>query len=74
MEIPSQLSEKASAFPESSYGSTNVVLVLKDKRTIENVVLAWGTEIVKIDNEPIEGIKNLGFKLEDIIDVLPSSR
>ena len=32
MQLPSVLSEKASEFPESSYGATTVVLVLKDKR------------------------------------------
>jgi len=73
MELPSQLSEKTSEFPESSYGATNVVLLLKNDQRIENVVLAWGSEIVKINNVPIEEIENLNFCASDIVDVLPIS-
>jgi len=72
MNIPSLLSDKASSFPEVSYGATKVTLVLKDNSKIENVVLAWGSEIVKIRNTPIEKIKHLTFTAEDIVDVLPT--
>ena len=72
MELPSQLSDKASEFPETSYGATHVVLLLNDNRKIENVVLAWGSDIVRINNVPIEVIEDLGFGSDDIVDVLPS--
>jgi len=70
MELPTLLSEKASEFPESSYGATTVTLLLIDNRKINNVILAWGSEIIKIENKPIKDIRNIGFKQEDIIDVL----
>ncbi|MBQ0806993.1 MAG: hypothetical protein KBT55_03390 [Porticoccus sp.] len=70
MELPAKLSDKASGFPEPSYGATKVTLLLSNGDKIENVTLAWGEEIIKIQNKDIHKIKSLGFTKEDIVDVL----
>ncbi len=73
MKLPPKLSEKASEFPEHSYGSTLVELILKDGKRIQNVTLAWGTEIVKIDGKKIAGDDNIAFNVSDILEVIPTS-
>jgi len=72
MELPIELSDKASEFPETYYGATIVTLVLRNSQKINNVTLAWGTEIVKIDDIPINEVQEIGFQQKDIIDVLQS--
>ena len=69
--IPSKLAEKAAGFEELSYGANSATLVLRGGRKISGVVLAWGCEIIKI-NDRVVGEENLGFKMEDIVDILPS--
>ena len=69
--IPSALAGKAAGFPESSYGANRVTLILKDGKKITRVTLAWGSEIVQIDGERVEEEKDLGFRLADIVDVVP---
>ena len=69
--IPVKFMDKAASFPESSYGATRVALILKDGRRISDVTLAWGSEIVQLDGEPVEEEKQLGFSLADVIDVVP---
>jgi len=71
MKLPTKLSDKASIFPETGYGASTVTLLLQDGRKIRNVILAWGSEIIKIDGILIEEIENLGFEIRDIADVLP---
>ncbi len=70
MKLPNKLANKAIQFPESSYGATKVILILKNNRKINNVILAWGEEIIKINSKSINKIDNLDFKEEDIIDVV----
>lgn len=69
MELQKNLSNKAAAFPEYSYGANKVTLFLKGKRKIKNVILASGREIIKIDGKPLNKIHKLGFVAEDIVDV-----
>jgi len=71
MNIPKKLADIAATFPESSYGACRVTLVLENQKKIENVTLAWGKEIVKIGNAPIEGIQEIGFASSQIVGVLP---
>jgi len=70
VELPEHLREKTYAFPEYSYGANRVTLVLNDGRRIEQVFLAWGTEIVKIKNKKIEKSDELKFRIEDIAEVI----
>ncbi len=70
MKIPENLAEKASQFPECSYGANQVTLKLKNGTEIKNVILAWGEEIVKIGRKPIDREIDLPFVLEDIVDLI----
>ena len=63
------LSEKAASFPESSYGAVGATLVLKNGTHVPDVVLAWGSEIVRVENRSVECEADLGFKISDIADV-----
>lgn len=71
LRLPQSLVDKASRFPESSYGATTVTLVLSDGRWISQVVLAGGVEIVKVRGQSITTPAQLDFSLADISDVLP---
>ena len=70
LKIPYNLSVKAADFPESSSGVNQVTLILIDGRKIDEVYLTRGEEIVKIRNKSIYGIKDLGFSLFEIKDVV----
>jgi hypothetical protein len=70
LKIPYNLSGKSAAFPESSYGVNKVTLILVDGRKISEVYLAWGEEIIKIRNKPINSIKDLDFVIFDIKDMV----
>ncbi len=69
MNIPECLSEKAAQFPESSYGANKVRLKLLDGSEIEEVILAWGKEIIRIGNKQIENKRDLPFSINQIVDV-----
>ncbi|MCP3929439.1 MAG: hypothetical protein GY705_10100 [Bacteroidetes bacterium] len=69
MKLPEHLANKAKQFPESSYGANKVTLVLQNGIEIKEVFLAWGEEIVKIGNKPIESTNELPFSIEDIKDM-----
>ncbi len=58
------LQEKADTFGESSYGATTVTVTLRDGRRIPDVVLAWNSEIVRVD-----GYEMIPFEAEDVVDV-----
>jgi len=59
-----------SDFPKSSSGVSQVTLILINGRKISEVYLARGEEIVKIDNKSISGIRDLGFSIFEIKDVI----
>jgi hypothetical protein len=63
------LAAKAMRFPESSYGAVTVTLVLVGGRRVPHVVLAGGTDIVKVGGKTITSPDQLGFNLADIRDV-----
>ena len=71
LEIPVRLTERVSLFPESSNGTCRTTLVLKDGRRIFDVTIAWGIEIVQLNGVPVGEEKQLGFRLDDIVDVVP---
>ena len=68
------LAEKASGFPESSYGACRCTLVLGSGQLIPEVVLAWGSEILSIGGKPIAGFESLPFELSQVVDVLPAKQ
>ena len=68
--IPKLLQDKASQMPEIGYGATRVVLILKDGNKIEDVILAWGAEIVRIGEKEIAEDSDLEFSTQNIMDIL----
>jgi len=68
--IPKILQDKASEMLEISYGATRVVLILKDGNKIEDVILAWGAEIVRIGDKKIAQDSDLEFSTQNIMDIL----
>jgi hypothetical protein len=70
LSLPENLKDKASEFPESSYGANRVTLILPGGRKIQNVVLAWGGEIVKIGNNQIASEDDLNFKVAEVEDIV----
>jgi len=71
--IPEHLATKTRAIPESSYGAQHVAFILSDGRRISDVVLAWGSEIVRIGMRDITSAADLDFKVEDISDIIRQS-
>ena len=69
LSIPTHLSDKAAALPESSFGATRVTLLLTDGRRIGDVFLAWGSDIAKIGQRHITSPDQLDFRLSDIEDL-----
>jgi hypothetical protein len=65
------LAEKAATFPESSHGACTVTVILQSGARIQNVVLAWGNQIVKIGGKSVASEAELGFLCSEIKDVVP---
>ncbi len=63
--LPSHLRIKIDAFPEDFLGAHQVAVVLKDGRTIKNVIVAWAREIVCVG-----GKKRVPFDPDDVVDVI----
>lgn len=68
--IPERFAERAAAFGESSYGVNRVTLVLVDGRCIRGVLLAWGSEIIKIGDAAVATSEDIDFALSDITDIV----
>jgi hypothetical protein len=73
LRIPEELAGKANFFPESSYGATTVTLILSDGRRIDDVILAWASQIVKVRGRDVTEAGDLGFGVDEIVDVIPKS-
>ena len=68
--LPDNLAEKIYSFPESSYGTNRVTLVLGSGRKIKEVYLAWGRDIVKIGSRKVTTLSDLDFEVSEIVDVV----
>ena len=69
--IPEFVADKANTFPEYTYGTQHVNLVLRSGEIVKDVILAWGREIVKISGRNVTNQSELWFRLEDVVDVRP---
>jgi hypothetical protein len=69
--LPKSLAEKAAGFPECSYGACKARLVLASGAIVDNVLLAWGCEVIGIGKEKYGSHDMLPFKIDDVIDVKP---
>ena len=63
--LPENLRDKVQNFGEYSMGANKVAVVLKDGRVVEDVFVAWASEVVKVG-----GSTKIPFKAEDIVDVI----
>lgn len=61
MKLSQQLADKASDFPEYSYGANQVTLHLQNGKEVNNVILAWASEIVKVGGKPVSSEEELPF-------------
>ncbi len=70
MKLSEHLAEKASQFPECSYGANQVTLKLNNGNEIKNVMLAWGGEIVKIGKNSMKNDSEIPFLANEVVDVI----
>ncbi len=68
MLLPERLRGKVQTFGEVSMGANRVALVLKSGAVIDDVILAWGNEIVRIG-----GADPTKVPMDDVIDVIDRS-
>lgn len=68
MLLPERLRGKVQTFGEVSMGANRVALVLKSGAVIDDVILAWGKEIVRIG-----GADPTKVPMDDVIDVIDRS-
>lgn len=69
LKIPPHLRAKAAKIPESRYGACTVTLILASGKTIPDVVLAGGEEIVKVGGAPASNEQDLPFRIREIVDL-----
>lgn len=70
LKIPYNLTVKAEAFPEFSSGIKKVTFVLLDGSEIHEAYLTQGGEILKVGDKSIGSIRELGFNVFQIKDVI----
>lgn len=63
-QIPERFVDQISQMPEASYGATRIEVTLEDGRVCRNVVVAWGSEVVRVG-----GSSTIPFDPERIISV-----
>ena len=68
--VPDHLLAKASQLCKSSSGQAHVKLILKNGRTIYDVVVGKGGEIVRAGGRPVYGELELRFRPADIVDLI----
>ena len=62
--LPDHVKEKILSFPEHRMGVHRVALVLKDGSLIEDVLVAWGDEVVRVG-----GVDRCHFEVANVVDV-----
>lgn len=66
--LAEDIKQRILALPECSMGAHRVSLVMRDGDVLDDVVVAWGSEIVSIGRR-----KDVVIDAEDVIDVLDRS-
>lgn len=67
--LPDHLLAKASQLGKPSSGEAHVKLILKNGRTIYDVFVGKGGEIVRAGGRPVYGDQELRFRPADIVEV-----
>jgi hypothetical protein len=66
--LPERLRAKVQSFPEINMGAQRIALVLATGAVLDDVIVAWGDEIVSIGGEEPRGLP-----LHDVVDVVDRS-
>lgn len=66
--LPEAVCEKLSRFPEYRMGAHKVAVRLRDGRVIEDVVVAWEKEIIRVGDSA-----DIPFSTDDVVDVMDRS-
>jgi len=66
--IPEVVKEKILGFPEYKMGTHKVALFMKDGTVIEDVIVAWGDEVVRV-----AGVDGCPFDPREVIDAADRS-
>jgi C-terminal processing protease CtpA/Prc len=64
--LSADLKAKVISFGETSYGACRVALVMSDGGIIEDVIVAWGDEVVRINGVDVADFD--GSQVVDAID------
>lgn len=67
--LPQALADRIAGYPELQMGVHCVTVRLHDGRTYFPVLVAWATEVVRV-----EGSETVPFRSEDIADIRPENR
>ena len=68
MRLPEELRSKVLSFPEYKMGAHRVALLLRNGETVDNVIIAWGDEIVHLG-----GRDSADVSVDQIADVVDRS-
>jgi hypothetical protein len=61
--LPEVVQERIDTFPECSNGANKVALIMKDGSVIEDVIVAWGNEVVRVG-----GQDGCPYDADDVVD------
>jgi hypothetical protein len=66
--LPGTVKTKIVSFGEHSYGAYKVALVMSDGTIIEDVIVAWGDEVVRV-----AGVDVTSFDTSQVVDAIDRS-
>ena len=61
--LPELVKRKILSFPEYSMGAHKVALLFRDGRLLEDVLVAWGDDVIRVG-----GRDDIDAPLQDVID------
>ena len=66
--LPETVTTKIISFGEHSYGAHKVALVMSDGAIIDDVIVAWGDEVVRV-----AGVDVTSFDTSQVVDAIDRS-
>jgi hypothetical protein len=63
--LPPVVKSKILSFGEDSYGASKVALVMADGSIVEDVIVAWGDEVVRV-----AGVDVASFDTEHVVNAI----
>jgi len=68
-QLPDRLAERILSFPEYRMGVHRVAFVMSDGSTIDNVLVAWGREVIRVG-----GVEDVHVNVNNVLDVVDRSK